>query len=104
MPPPSPALPQSEDPDYKWVLTVMGFWLKFFGGLLGLVLSVCWVLQIILYILIDPPVTPLLNSLFIKCAAGRGRQAGGVCSAAAAAAGMLFGPQRSPHKTSRRPG
>lgn len=58
--------PQSEDPDYKWVLTVMGFWLKFFGGLLGLVLSVCWVLQIILYILIDPPVTPLLNSLFIK--------------------------------------
>ena len=59
-------LAQSEDPDYKWVLTVMGFWLKFFGGLLGLVLSGCWVLQIILYILIDPPVTPLLNSLFIK--------------------------------------
>jgi hypothetical protein len=57
---------QSEDPDYKWVLTVMGFWLKFFGGLLGLVLSICWILQIILYILIDPPVTPLLNEVFIK--------------------------------------
>lgn len=66
-----PALPacpalQSEDPDYKWVLTVMGFWLKFFGGLLGLAMSICWVLQIILYILIDPPVTPLLNDMFIK--------------------------------------
>lgn len=58
--------PQSEDPDYKWVLTVMGFWLKLFGGLLGLALSICWVLQIILYILIDPPVTPLLNDMFIK--------------------------------------
>ncbi|KAI3435533.1 hypothetical protein D9Q98_001598 [Chlorella vulgaris] len=58
--------PQSEDPDYKWVLTVMGFWLKFFGGLLGLAMSICWVLQIILYILIDPPVTPLLNEVFIK--------------------------------------
>ena len=44
----------------------MGFWLKFFGGLLGLVLSICWILQIILYILIDPPVTPLLNEVFIK--------------------------------------
>lgn len=44
----------------------MGFWLKLFGGLLGLALSICWVLQIILYILIDPPVTPLLNDMFIK--------------------------------------
>lgn len=57
---------QSEDPDYKWVLTVMGFWLQLFAGLLGLALSICWVLQIILYILIDPPVTPLLNDMFIK--------------------------------------
>lgn len=57
---------QSEDPDYRWVLTVMGFWLKLFGGLLGLALSICWVLQIILYILIDPPVSPLLNDVFIK--------------------------------------
>lgn len=57
---------QSEDPDYKWVLTVLGFWLMLFGGLLGLALSICWVLQIILYVLIDPPVTPLLNEVFIK--------------------------------------
>lgn len=58
--------PQSEDPDYKWVLTVLGFWFKLFGGLIGLALSICWVLQIILYILIDPPVSPLLNDVFIK--------------------------------------
>jgi LMBR1 domain-containing protein 1 len=58
--------PQSEDPDYKWVLTVLGFWFMLFGGLLGLALSICWVLQIILYVLIDPPVTPLLNEVFIK--------------------------------------
>ena len=58
---------QSEDPDYKWVLTVMGFWVKLFAGLIGVAISVCWVLQIILYILISPPVTPFLNTVFIKC-------------------------------------
>lgn len=45
---------------------MLGFWLQLFGGLLGLALSICWVLQIILYILINPPVTPLLNDMFIK--------------------------------------
>jgi hypothetical protein len=65
LPAPPPAV-QSEDPDYKWVLTVLGFWFMLFGGLLGLALSICWVLQIILYVLIDPPVTPLLNEVFIK--------------------------------------
>lgn len=57
--------PQGEDPDYRWTLTVMGFWLKLFMGLAGLAISVCWILQIILWILISPPVTPLLNTLFI---------------------------------------
>lgn len=58
--------PQSEDPDYKWAMTVMGFYLKFVLGIIGLGVSITWVLQVILYILIDPPVTPFLNTAFIE--------------------------------------
>lgn len=58
--------PQGEDPAYSWTVTVIMFWVKLFGGLLCLAMSVTWILQIILYILIDPPATPLLNDLFIE--------------------------------------
>lgn len=58
--------PQGEDPSYSWTITVIMFWVKLLLGLVSLALTVCWVLQIILYILIDPPATPLLNSLFIR--------------------------------------
>jgi len=58
--------PQGEDPSYSWTVTVIMFWVKLALGLIALALSVAWILQIILYILIDPPVTPLLNDLFIS--------------------------------------
>ena len=56
--------PQGEDPSYNWTITVIMYWVKLVAGILALALTVAWVLQIILYILIDPPVTPLLNDLF----------------------------------------
>lgn len=58
--------PQGEDPAYSWTVTVIMFWLRLVGGLVALALSVAWVLQIVLYILVSPPITPLLNSLFIS--------------------------------------
>lgn len=58
--------PQGEDPAYSWTITVIMYWVKLFAGLCTLALTVMWVLQIILYILIDPPATPLLNNLFIS--------------------------------------
>ncbi|KAL3139538.1 hypothetical protein ABBQ38_003861 [Trebouxia sp. C0009 RCD-2024] len=58
--------PQSTDPDYAWAVTVMIFYLKGMFGVVGVVLSVCWLLQILLYIFVYPPVTPFLNILFIK--------------------------------------
>lgn len=58
--------PQGEDPEAKWVWTVFGFWFRFICGIIAIGLTTCWVLQIILYILISPPVTPLLNQLFIE--------------------------------------
>jgi len=57
--------PQGEDPAYSWTVTVIMQWLKLLGGIVALGITVCWILQIILYILIDPPVTPLLNDLFL---------------------------------------
>lgn len=58
--------PRGEDPEYKWTMTVMGFYVKLAGGLLALALTITWLLQIILYVLISPPVSPLLNEAFIK--------------------------------------
>jgi len=57
--------PQGEDPQASWVLTVMGYWLKLLAGCVTLALTVCWILQVILYVLIDPPVSPFLNDAFI---------------------------------------
>ncbi len=57
--------PQGEDPAYSWAITVMMYWVKLFVGVLALAVSITWVLQIILYMLIDPPVTPFLNTAFI---------------------------------------
>ncbi len=57
--------PQGDDPAASWAMTVLMQWVKLFLGLAALAVTVCWILQIILYVLIDPPVTPFLNDLFI---------------------------------------
>ena len=57
---------QSTDPDYAWAVTVMIFYLKGAFGVVGIGLSICWLLQILLYIFVYPPVTPFLNTLFIQ--------------------------------------
>lgn len=57
---------QSTDPDYSWAITVMTFYLKGIFGVVGVVLSICWLLQILLYIFVYPPVSPFLNNLFTK--------------------------------------
>ena len=49
-----------------WAITVMWFWIKGFLGCLGVVISVTWVLQVLLYVFISPPATPFLNTMFTK--------------------------------------
>ena len=39
-------------------------YLQLVGSLFGIVITVCWLVQIILVVLIDPPVDPFLNNLF----------------------------------------
>lgn len=58
--------PQGEKADTSWALTVLGYLANFVLGIIGLIVSVIWVLHIILYMLLQPPVSPFLNELFIK--------------------------------------
>ncbi|KAJ1381363.1 LMBR1-like membrane protein, partial [Sesbania bispinosa] len=49
-----------------WALTVLGYLAKLVLGILGLIVSVAWVAHIIIYLLINPPLSPFLNEVFIK--------------------------------------
>ncbi|KAF8394922.1 hypothetical protein HHK36_018861 [Tetracentron sinense] len=58
--------PQGEKAETAWALTVLGYLAKFVLGILGLIVSVAWVAHIVIYLLIDPPLSPFLNEVFIK--------------------------------------
>ncbi|BBN12511.1 LMBR1 domain-containing protein 1 [Marchantia polymorpha subsp. ruderalis] len=58
--------PQGEKAETSWALTVLGYLGKLFFGLIGLVVTVVWIVHIIIYMLINPPVSPFLNSFFVK--------------------------------------
>ncbi|KAL2652415.1 hypothetical protein R1flu_020543 [Riccia fluitans] len=58
--------PQGEKAETSWALTVLGYLAKLFLGLLGLVVTVVWLVHIIIFMLVNPPVSPFLNSFFVK--------------------------------------
>ncbi|ESW05891.1 hypothetical protein PHAVU_010G001200 [Phaseolus vulgaris] len=58
--------PQGEKAETTWALTVLGYLAKLVLGVLGLIVSVAWVAHIIIYLLVDPPLSPFLNVVFIK--------------------------------------
>ncbi|KAL2337752.1 hypothetical protein Fmac_012198 [Flemingia macrophylla] len=58
--------PQGEKAETTWALTVLGYLAKLVLGILGFIVSVAWVAHIIIYLLIDPPLSSFLNEVFIK--------------------------------------
>ncbi|GAB2265720.1 hypothetical protein Dimus_000758 [Dionaea muscipula] len=58
--------PQGEKAETAWALTVLGYLAKLILGILGLIVSVAWIAQIVIYLMIKPPVSPFLNWVFIK--------------------------------------
>ncbi|XWS67240.1 hypothetical protein CRYUN_Cryun05aG0270400 [Craigia yunnanensis] len=58
--------PQGEKAETSWALKVLGYLAKLVLGILGLIVSVAWVTHIVIYLLIDPPLSPFLNEVFIK--------------------------------------
>ncbi|RWR73973.1 LMBR1-like membrane protein [Cinnamomum micranthum f. kanehirae] len=58
--------PQGEKAEANWAFTVLGYLAKLVLGILGLIVSVAWVAHIVIYLLINPPLSPFLNEVFIK--------------------------------------
>jgi len=58
--------PQGEKAETTWALTVLGYIGKLIFGVVGLIISIAWVAHIVIYLLIDPPLSSFLNEVFIK--------------------------------------
>ncbi|KAG9147924.1 hypothetical protein Leryth_003512 [Lithospermum erythrorhizon] len=58
--------PQGEKAEATWAMTVLGYLAKVVLGILGLIVSVAWIVHIVIYLLIDPPLSSFLNEVFIK--------------------------------------
>nr|CAD1830204.1 unnamed protein product [Ananas comosus var. bracteatus] len=58
--------PQGEQAETTWAFTILGYIGKLILGIIGLVVSVAWVAHIVIYLLIDPPLSPFLNEVFVK--------------------------------------
>ncbi|KAL0426247.1 UNVERIFIED_CONTAM: LIMR family protein [Sesamum latifolium] len=58
--------PQGEQAETTWAMTVLGYLAKLVLGVLGLIVSVAWIAHIVIYLLVDPPLSPFLNEVFIK--------------------------------------
>ncbi|KAL6861591.1 hypothetical protein ACP4OV_017291 [Aristida adscensionis] len=58
--------PQGEQAEATWAFTVLGYIGKLIFGVIGLIVSIAWVAHIVIYLLIDPPLSSFLNEVFIK--------------------------------------
>ncbi|KAL0316400.1 UNVERIFIED_CONTAM: LIMR family protein [Sesamum radiatum] len=58
--------PQGEKAEAAWAMTVLGYLAKLVLGVLGLIVSVAWIAHIVIYLLVNPPLSPFLNEVFIK--------------------------------------
>lgn len=43
---------------------VLSFWFSLFGGILFTGVAISWIIHIIVYVIVDPPLHPFLNSMF----------------------------------------
>mmetsp|Transcript_6763 Transcript_6763/g.16842 ORF Transcript_6763/g.16842 Transcript_6763/m.16842 type:complete len:534 (-) Transcript_6763:748-2349(-) len=57
--------PQGEDGDVRWVLFMIGFWVTGFMGVIGIFISLAWLVHIAVYMLPPVPLHPMLNDLFV---------------------------------------
>ena len=57
--------PQSEDRAAAWAMTVLGYWLSGVCGLLSVALTGSWLAHLVVYEFITPPLSLMLNQMFI---------------------------------------
>lgn len=58
------ATAQGTDPDYLWVVIVMLYWLKLAFGIIAGILSILWLVHVVLYVFLSPPLYAFLNTFF----------------------------------------
>ncbi|XAR68818.1 hypothetical protein NMG60_11000190 [Bertholletia excelsa] len=58
--------PQGEQAETAWAMTVIGYMIKLVLGIIGLIVSVLWIIHIVIYLFMKPPLSPFLNEVFIK--------------------------------------
>uniref|UniRef100_A0A0D6R4Q3 LIMR family protein n=1 Tax=Araucaria cunninghamii TaxID=56994 RepID=A0A0D6R4Q3_ARACU len=58
--------PQGEKAEVSWALTVLGYIGRLMLGIIGFCVSIAWVAHIVIYLMINPPLSPFLNEVFIK--------------------------------------
>lgn len=56
-------LSQGEDPAKEWTITVMKYWGELFVGIIGAILSVAWLINVVTFVIPDPPISLFLNRL-----------------------------------------
>ncbi len=59
-----PVHTQGTDPDYVWAVTVMLYWLKLAAGIVAGALSALWLVHVVLFVFLSPPLHPFLNAFF----------------------------------------
>ena len=58
--------PQGEDAELSWAVTVIGYFINLAGGVIAAGLTCMWLIHILIYMFITPPLDPLLNTMFIQ--------------------------------------
>lgn len=61
---PVSAATQGEDRDTRWGLYIISFYFRFMIGIVFMLVAVAWIAHIVVYMIIDPPLHPLLNDAF----------------------------------------
>jgi hypothetical protein len=58
--------PQGEQPEALWIFTVLRYVGNLVFGLIGFAASIAWLIHIVIYVLIKPPLSQFLNQAFVK--------------------------------------
>lgn len=56
---------QGDDPDREWTMFVIGQYVSLIYGILGALVSICWIVQIYFYCIADTPQLLGLNRVFV---------------------------------------
>lgn len=57
--------PQGDDPGLSWAMTVIGYYVSLVAGIASVALTGCWLIHLVVYCFVSPPLSPLLNQMFI---------------------------------------